>query len=163
MKDLETKSCVFTATTFFHVRPMEMKLPGRSIRHGSGNIAMRDPILARYPSCMRFSFAVVGIGLSCLFTGSCARQKVDAATAEANAGPLEVTVGTVPVIAREMAEHLILSSELVPFQEIDVYAKEAGYVKDLYVDYGTHVQKGTVMAVLEIPEQIGRASCRVRE
>src|SRR5208282_476499 len=40
----------------------------------------------------------------------------------------------------------------VPFQEIDVYAKEAGYVKKLDVDYGTHVKAGQVMAVLEIPE-----------
>jgi RND family efflux transporter MFP subunit len=98
--------------------------------------------------CLRL--AVVPILALALFLGSCARQKVDAATPEA--GSLEVTVGTVPVITRVMADHLTLSSELVPFQEIDVYAKEAGYVKDLYVDYGTHVQKGTVMAVLEIPE-----------
>jgi RND family efflux transporter MFP subunit len=40
----------------------------------------------------------------------------------------------------------------VPFQEIDVYAKEAGYVKELLVDYGTRVEKGQKMAVLEIPE-----------
>jgi hypothetical protein len=43
-----------------------------------------------------------------------------------------------------MAEHLTVSSELVPFQEIDVYAKEAGYVKTLNVDYGSHVHKGAV-------------------
>ncbi len=51
-----------------------------------------------------------------------------------------------------MADHLTVSSELVPFQEIDVYAKEAGYVKELSVDYGSHVRKGQIMAVLEIPE-----------
>ena len=51
-----------------------------------------------------------------------------------------------------MAQHLTVSSELVPFQEIDVYAKEAGYVKELNVDFGTHVKAGQVMAVLEIPE-----------
>jgi len=33
-----------------------------------------------------------------------------------------------------------------------VYAKEAGYVKKLNVDYGTHVKEGQVMALLEIPE-----------
>jgi RND family efflux transporter MFP subunit len=47
---------------------------------------------------------------------------------------------------------LTLSSELVPFQEIDVYAKESGYVKQLNVDYGTHVQADQVLATLEIPE-----------
>ncbi len=50
------------------------------------------------------------------------------------------------------AEPSQLSSELVPFQEIDVYAKESGYVKKLNVDYGTRVKAGQVMAVLEIPE-----------
>ena len=33
-----------------------------------------------------------------------------------------------------------------------MYAKESGYVKELNVDYGTHVQAGQVMATLEIPE-----------
>jgi RND family efflux transporter MFP subunit len=51
-----------------------------------------------------------------------------------------------------MARYLTISAELVPFQEIDVYAKESGFVSKLYVDYGTHVKKGQLMAVLEIPE-----------
>jgi RND family efflux transporter MFP subunit len=51
-----------------------------------------------------------------------------------------------------MARYLTLSSELVPFQEIDVFAKESGFVSKLDVDYGTHVKQGQVMAVLEIPE-----------
>jgi RND family efflux transporter MFP subunit len=45
-----------------------------------------------------------------------------------------------------------MSSELVPFQEIDVFAKESGYVSKLYVDYGSRVKKGQLLAVLEIPE-----------
>ena len=40
----------------------------------------------------------------------------------------------------------------MPYQEVDVYAKEAGYVKDINVDYGSHVHKGQVMAILEVPE-----------
>ncbi|MGB6802081.1 MAG: efflux RND transporter periplasmic adaptor subunit, partial [Candidatus Sulfotelmatobacter sp.] len=53
---------------------------------------------------------------------------------------------------KSLGREITLSSELVPFQEIDVYAKESGYVKSLSVDYGTHVKAGQVMAVLEIPE-----------
>ncbi len=53
---------------------------------------------------------------------------------------------------KSLGRHITLSSELVPFQEIDVYAKESGYVKKLMVDYGTHVKAGQLMAVLEIPE-----------
>jgi RND family efflux transporter MFP subunit len=40
----------------------------------------------------------------------------------------------------------------VPFQEIDVFAKESGYVQKLYVDYGSRVKQGQLMATLEIPE-----------
>lgn len=63
-----------------------------------------------------------------------------------------VTVGVTRVEKKSLGRELTLSSELVPFQEIDVYAKESGYIKDLKVDYGTHVKAGQVMAVLEIPE-----------
>lgn len=63
-----------------------------------------------------------------------------------------VTVGVTNVIKKTLSRQLTLSSELVPFQEIDVYAKESGYVQQLNVDYGTHVKQSEVMAVLEIPE-----------
>ncbi len=63
-----------------------------------------------------------------------------------------VTVGVTKVVKKSLGQEITLSSELVPFQEIDVYAKESGYVKKLNVDYGTHVRTGQVMAVLEIPE-----------
>jgi RND family efflux transporter MFP subunit len=51
-----------------------------------------------------------------------------------------------------LQRQITLSSELVPFQEIDVYAKESGYVQKLYVDYGSRVKEGQLMATLEIPE-----------
>lgn len=68
---------------------------------------------------------------------------------EQNALP---SVAVAKVTRRPMARYLTISSELVPFQEIDVFAKESGFVSKLNVDYGTHVKKGQVMAVLEIPE-----------
>lgn len=64
----------------------------------------------------------------------------------------EVTVGVVKAAPREISQKLKISSELVPFQQIDVYAKESGFVKQLNVDYGTHVRAGQVIATLEIPE-----------
>ena len=62
------------------------------------------------------------------------------------------TVGVTSVVRKPIMRQLTVSSELVPFQEIDVYAKESGFVKQLLVDYGTRVQQGQLMAVLEIPE-----------
>ena len=74
--------------------------------------------------------------------------------ADANPGAKasEVTVGVVAVKSKPLSRSLTISSELVPFQEIDVYAKESGYVSKLLVDYGTRVKEGQLMAVLEIPE-----------
>lgn len=66
-------------------------------------------------------------------------------------GP-SVTVGVTKVVKKSLGRQITMSSELVPFEEIDVYAKESGYVKTLLVDYGSHVKAGAVMAVLEIPE-----------
>jgi RND family efflux transporter MFP subunit len=74
-----------------------------------------------------------------------AEKKVEANTSN-------ITVGVTKVVKKSLGRDLTLSSELVPFQEIDVYAKESGYVKKLSVDYGSHVKTGDVMAVLEIPE-----------
>jgi RND family efflux transporter MFP subunit len=64
----------------------------------------------------------------------------------------EVSVGVVKIGKKTLGRTLTLSSELVPFQEIDVYAKESGYVKELNVDYGSRVQANQVLATLEIPE-----------
>jgi RND family efflux transporter MFP subunit len=83
------------------------------------------------------------VGLS-----SCSGERTD----HVQANGATVTVGVTKVVKKSLGRHITLSSELVPFQEIDVYAKESGYVKKLMVDYGTHVRVGQVMAILEIPE-----------
>jgi RND family efflux transporter MFP subunit len=62
------------------------------------------------------------------------------------------TVAVTKVARKTLQRTVTLSSELVPFQEIDVYAKESGYVKKLYVDYGSRVKEGQLMGILEIPE-----------
>ena len=77
---------------------------------------------------------------------SCGRVR-----AKGNAQAVE-TVAVTKVARKTLQRTVTLSSELVPFQEIDVYAKESGYVKKLYVDYGSRVKEGQLMAILEIPE-----------
>jgi len=85
---------------------------------------------------------------------SCGKpDKVQAKVPEEGASnSIEVAVGVVKVGRKDLRRTLTLSSELVPFQEIDVYAKESGYVKQLNVDYGSHVQANQILATLEIPE-----------
>ena len=88
--------------------------------------------------------AMLALGLSSCSGGR--NEKV-----EANAQQ-PVTVGVTHVVKKTLSRQITLSSELVPFQEIDVYAKESGFVQKLNVDYGSHVKTGQVMATLEIPE-----------
>jgi RND family efflux transporter MFP subunit len=87
---------------------------------------------------------MLALGLSSCSGGR--NEKVEASAQQA------VTVGVTNVVKKTLSRRITLSSELVPFQEIDVYAKESGYVQKLDVDYGTHVKAGQVMATLEIPE-----------
>ncbi len=64
-----------------------------------------------------------------------------------------VTVVPVVRVSRSnLASNLVLTGEFLPYQEIDVMAKEAGYVKSIRVDIGDRVRAGQLLAELEIPE-----------
>jgi RND family efflux transporter MFP subunit len=60
---------------------------------------------------------------------------------------------------------LTLSGEFRPFQEVEVHAKIAGYIRKINVDVGDHVKTGETLAVLEVPElsaQVQGADAAVR-
>jgi RND family efflux transporter MFP subunit len=63
-----------------------------------------------------------------------------------------LSVAVAPVKRADLDETLTVAAEFRPFQEVNVYAKVAGYVKQMRVDVGTKVQAGDVLAILEIPE-----------
>jgi RND family efflux transporter MFP subunit len=62
------------------------------------------------------------------------------------------TVAVVKVARENISDTLEIASEFQPYQEIDVFAKVSGYVRKLYVDFGTHVKQGQLLADLEVPE-----------
>jgi RND family efflux transporter MFP subunit len=53
---------------------------------------------------------------------------------------------------RTIADTLKISGEFKPFQDVDVHAKVAGYIKTIFVDVGSHVKQGQTLAILEVPE-----------
>jgi len=61
-------------------------------------------------------------------------------------------VAVVKVARRTLTNTLQIAAEFEPFQEINIYAKVSGYIQKLYIDWGTHVSQGQLLAVLEIPE-----------
>jgi RND family efflux transporter MFP subunit len=107
--------------------------------------------LRRLRSWVR-GISIALVGLLAISLSSCSGgsgSKVEANTSA-------MTVGVTRVMKKTLSRQITLSSELVPFQEIDVYAKESGYVQKLNVDYGSHVKQGQVMATLEIPELLAQ-------
>lgn len=82
-------------------------------------------------------------GASCLLT-SCRQHVVAAADVP--------TVPTATVRPANLSNELVLTAEFTPYQDVDVMAKVAGYVKSIRVDIGDHVREGDLLATLEVPE-----------
>jgi RND family efflux transporter MFP subunit len=49
-----------------------------------------------------------------------------------------------------------LPAELVPYERVDIYAKETGFLKSIKVDRGSRVKQGELIAELEAPELVAQ-------
>jgi RND family efflux transporter MFP subunit len=83
-----------------------------------------------------------------LFLASCSRPR----TVDSSSASQLPTVAVAKTAIRTLSHDVVLTAEFKPFQEIDVMAKVAGYVKNINVDAGDRVKTGQLLAVLEIPE-----------
>jgi len=90
------------------------------------------------------------ISLAALGLPSCSR-KADVQAASSQSPDLP-TVAVARAKTDSLSQDLVLTAEFKPYQEIDVMAKVAGYIKEIYVDVGDRVKTGDLLAVLEIPE-----------
>lgn len=84
-------------------------------------------------------FQAIGLTLAALGLVSCGGGNHVSATNSPMPSDA-VSVAVAKATRKTLEQHLTVSSELVPFQEISVYAKESGFVKELDVDYGSHVK-----------------------
>lgn len=80
----------------------------------------------------------------------------------------DVEMAPVQVITLQkgsMSSDLKIPGELVAYQNVDLYAKVSSFVKKLYVDVGSVVKEGALLATLEAPEyesQLSGAESRLR-
>ncbi len=81
---------------------------------------------------------------------ACSRS--GATAAPQGAAQRSVTAAVVTVVRRDLSNSLRIASEFIPYQEIDVHAKVSGYIQKLYINWGTHVKEGQLMATLDVPE-----------
>jgi len=61
-----------------------------------------------------------------------------------------------PVKRQTIANTLSIAGQFSPYQNVELHAKVAGYIKNIYVDIGDRVHTGQVLAVLEIPELVAQ-------
>jgi RND family efflux transporter MFP subunit len=101
----------------------------------------------------RILIAALAVAISC---SSCSKtQNAQAEDIKPSEAP---TVAVAKAGTENLAHDMVLTAEFKPYQEIDVMAKVAGYVKKINVDVGDHVQEGQLLAVIEIPEMADDAS-----
>jgi RND family efflux transporter MFP subunit len=93
--------------------------------------------------------------------GSCSKT---AAPVAAAAPPPSVPV--IRVTRADLSGTITLTGEFIPYQDVDVMAKVAGYIRSINVDVGDRVHLGQVLATLEIPEmedELMRATAAIEQ
>jgi RND family efflux transporter MFP subunit len=62
------------------------------------------------------------------------------------------SVNVVQPTSGAMTEEIVLPGSTQPFNDTPIYARTNGYLKRWYVDIGTHVKQGQLLAEIETPE-----------
>lgn len=104
--------------------------------------------------------ALMGASLLMTSCGSADKKSDDDTAARAPA----MTTSIFPLQKGKMSTQFDVPGELISYQEVDLYAKVNSFVKKLYVDIGSHVHTGDLLATMEAPEitsQIDAAAARV--
>ena len=90
--------------------------------------------------------AVASVTASCNRPTANEQGQPDITTAPAQ------TVAVIRVTRQDLSRGVTLTAEFKPYQEVEIHAKVAGYVKQINVDVGDHAKSGDIIATLEIPE-----------
>jgi membrane fusion protein (multidrug efflux system) len=96
--------------------------------------------------------AVCLMGASCSSKSSSEAQASSQSSATQALPQVDVTV----VKSQKLNATIALPAELVPYEAVDMYARETGFVKSIKVDRGSKVKQGEVIAELEAPELLAQ-------
>jgi RND family efflux transporter MFP subunit len=103
------------------------------------------PNMRRRPAFIVVGMLVLALIVILRFFGKSARAEEHA---EDTIRPAAVAM----VERKPVVTSLTLSGAFRPYQEVDLHAKVAGFIRKIYVDVGDHVKAGQVLAILEVPE-----------
>jgi RND family efflux transporter MFP subunit len=96
---------------------------------------------------------VLGIALLCLVIAFIVVQRVRAGAPSHTHNGRDVMPAAIAIAKRApIGNTFSVAGEFDPYQEIEVHAKVAGYIRKINVDIGDRVKTGEVLAVLEVPE-----------
>ncbi len=108
-------------------------------------------------------FLVLALVIVCLLVAALVARRARAgspgsnSTREAREDNEHIAYAAVAVAKRQtIANSLSIAGQFVPYQNVELHAKVAGYIRHIYVDIGDHVHQGQVLAVLEIPELVAQ-------
>ncbi len=101
---------------------------------------------------MKHVALVVAATLVCVGLGALLLRRVHADPSQAAVGK-DVPRAAIALVKREaLSNTLSIAGEFSPYQDVELHAKVAGYIRKINVDIGDHVKAGQVLAVLEVPE-----------
>lgn len=98
------------------------------------------------------STTILAISTSLVLVLSGCSQKEKEKGQEQKAPTKAVSYKTAPLQVNNPEYQISVPAELKPFEQVAVYAKVTGFVKQMYVDRGDKVRKDQLLAVLEAPE-----------
>ena len=101
---------------------------------------------------MKTFHIAITLGLMALSSSCGSKSETVAPTSEAAASAALPIVAVARAELADLSKTVVLTAEFHPFQEIEVHAKVAGYVKEIMVDVGDRVKAGQTLAILEVPE-----------
>lgn len=111
-----------------------------------------------------FITAVAGFVAAVLFSGCSSTGSKDEGQKQADTdiAPIKETF---LLQKGRLSSSMQLPGELIAYQQVDIYAKNNSFVKKLYVDVGSQVTTGQLLAQMEAPElssQLSAAQSRVK-
>jgi len=87
----------------------------------------------------------------------CSKSNADAEV-KADTKPAANEVEKITLKKDTLEGQMTIPGELIAYQQVDLYAKVTGFVKELKVDIGSKVKTGQVLIVLEAPEMAAQLS-----
>ena len=108
----------------------------------------------------RRQLVVLAIIAGCVLVAGLVAKRVRAGSSKANEAGAEADripyAAVAPAKRQTISNSLSIAGQFIPYQNVELHAKVAGYIRNIYVDIGDRVHTGEVLAVLEIPELVAQ-------